>query len=476
MDPNRQLNDTVLRQPRASELQPILMVNEIPRKSRWFVNHYVIFFASFTFLAFIGGTLLALPVSSNDGTITNFDVALFTATSAITITGLAVVSTSSYWSPFGQVVIFSLMLLGGLSLISVTSFLLLSIGHNFHLFQRATPTRSMGSNNVTRLAYLTRNIAITLCILYLLGAAAIFWNMYITDDTEIGASLWQSIFLSVSAFNNSGFSIMPGIGNNGMLNSIPSDKFLVGTLTILMIVGGLGWPVIVDFYLKRKFIRLNLNTKLVLTTSLFLWLIGTGIFLLAEYENTLAGLNFLDKLWYSIFHSISGRTAGFHIVDFQSVQDFTKLTYPALMFIGGGSASMAGGIKINAFAVIIVSVISSLKGRLRPEAFGREVSRDQVSLALTVGFLGIAFIIAVMPILNITEPHVHFLDLLFETVSAFSTNGTSVGVANTLSIVGKSIFILAMLIGRLGPIALALILIPRDQSVYHFMEERVTIG
>ena len=476
MDPNRQLNDTVLRQPRASELQPILMVNEIPRKSRWFVNHYVIFFASFTFLAFIGGTLLALPVSSNDGTITNFDVALFTATSAITITGLAVVNTYSYWSPFGQVVIFSLMLLGGLSLISVTSFLLLSIGHNFHLFQRATPTRSMGSNNVTRLAYLTRNIAITLCILYLLGAAAIFWNMYITDDTEIGASLWQSIFLSVSAFNNSGFSIMPGIGNNGMLNSIPSDKFLVGTLTILMIVGGLGWPVIVDFYQKRKFNRLNLNTKLVLTTSLFLWLIGTGIFLLAEYENALAGLNFLDKLWYSIFHSISGRTAGFHIVDFQSVQDFTKLTYPALMFIGGGSASMAGGIKINAFAVIIVSVISSLKGRLRPEAFGREVSRDQVSLALTVGFLGIAFIIAVMPILNITEPHVHFLDLLFETVSAFSTNGTSVGVANRLSIVGKSIFILAMLIGRLGPIALALILIPRDNSVYQFMEERVTIG
>ena len=137
---------------------------------------------------------------------------------------------------------------------------------------------------------------------------------------------------------------------------------------------------------------------------------------------------------------------------------------------------MAGGIKINAFAVIIVAVISSLKGRVRPEAFGREVSRDQVSLALTVGFLGIAFVIGVMPILNLTEPDVHFLDLLFETVSAFSTNGTSVGVSSALSIVGKSIFILAMLIGRLGPIALALILIPRDNNVYQFMEERVTIG
>ena len=137
---------------------------------------------------------------------------------------------------------------------------------------------------------------------------------------------------------------------------------------------------------------------------------------------------------------------------------------------------MAGGIKINAFAVIIVAVISSLNGRLHPEAFGREVTGQQVSLALTLGFLGIAFIIVIMTILNVTEPHVNFLDLLFETISAFSTNGTSVGVVGTLSNVGNSIFISAMLIGRLGPIALALILIPRDNTAYNFLEERVTIG
>ena len=269
---------------------------------------------------------------------------------------------------------------------------------------------------------------------------------------------------------------MQDIPTSGISNGIISGKFLTLSVLLLIIIGGLGWPVLVDLYQKRRINRLSLNTKLVLTTSLFLWIIGTCIFVFAEHANTLTNLNFFDKLWYSLFHSVSGRTAGFTTVDFKSVQDFTKLTYSALMFIGGGSASMAGGIKINAFAVIIVAVISSLKGRLHPEAFGREVTRQQVSSALTLGFLGIAFIIVIMTILNVTEPHVNFLDLLFETISAFSTNGASVGVVGTLSNIGNIILLLAMLVGRLGPIALALILIPRDNTAYNFLEERVTIG
>jgi trk system potassium uptake protein TrkH len=269
---------------------------------------------------------------------------------------------------------------------------------------------------------------------------------------------------------------MPDIPTTGMNSEIISGQFLPISILFLIIIGGLGWPVLVDMYQKKKVNRLSLNTKLVLTTSLFLWIIGACIFIFAEHSNTLTNLSLFDKLWYSLFHSVSGRTAGFTTIDFQSVQDFTKLTYSALMFIGGGSASMAGGIKINAFAVIIVAVLSSLKGRLHPEAFGREVTEQQVSVALTLGFLGIAFIIIIMTILNVTEPHVNFLDLLFETISAFSTSGMSVGVVGTLSNIGNIILISAMLIGRLGPIALALILVPRDNTAYNFLEERVTIG
>ena len=367
------------------------------------------------------------------------------------------------------------MIVGGVSLVSVTAFLLVSIGHNYLLVQRGTSISPHGSSN-SKQAYVTRNILITTSLFYMLGSAAIFWNLHTSISQDIGSSIWQSIFLSVSAFNNAGFSIMPDIPTTGMNSEIISGQFLPISILFLIIIGGLGWPVLVDMYQKKKVNRLSLNTKLVLTTSLFLWIIGACIFIFAEHSNTLTNLSLFDKLWYSLFHSVSGRTAGFTTIDFQSVQDFTKLTYSALMFIGGGSASMAGGIKINAFAVIIVAVISSLKGRLHPEAFGREVTGQQVSLALTVGFLGIAFIIVIMTILNVTEPHVNFLDLLFETISAFSTNGTSVGVVGTLSNVGNSIFISAMLIGRLGPIALALILIPRDNTAYNFLEERVTIG
>ena len=475
MDLNRQPTDTVLRQARVSELQPIYRVNEIRHKSSWFANHYSIYFLSFILTAFVGGMLLSLPIASNLGTFTNFYVALFTSTSAITITGLAIVDTSTHWSPIGQAIIFTLMIIGGISLVSVTAFLLISIGHNYLLDQRRTSISPPGSST-SKLAYLTRNIVITACIFYLLGSTAIFWNIHTHVNQDLGASIWQSSFLAVSAFNNAGFSILQDIPTPGIHNGVISGKFLTLSVMLLIIVGGLGWPVLADLYQKRRINRLSLNTKLVLTTSLFLWILGTCIFVFAEHANTLTDLKLLDKLWHSLFHSVSGRTAGFTTIDFQSVQDFTKLTYSALMFIGGGSASMAGGIKINAFAVIIVAVISSLKGRLHPEAFGREVTGQQVSLALTLGFLGIAFIIVIMTILNVTEPHVNFLDLLFETISAFSTNGTSVGVVGTLSNVGNSIFISAMLIGRLGPIALALILIPRDNTAYNFLEERVTIG
>ncbi len=273
MDPNRQPTDTVLRQPRVSELQPTYRVNEIRHKSRWFANHYTIFFLSFILLSICGGILLSLPIASNSGTFTNFDVALFTATSAITITGLAIVNTSSYWSLIGQAIIFTLMIVGGVSLISVTAFLLTSIGHDYLLPQRGTSIRPLGSSNI-KLAYITRNIVIATCIFYILGSTAIFWNLHTSISQDIGSSIWQSIFLSVSAFNNAGFSIMPDIPTTGMNSEIISGQFLPISILFLIIIGGLGWPVLVDMYQKKKVNRLRLNTQLVLTISQIFRIIG----------------------------------------------------------------------------------------------------------------------------------------------------------------------------------------------------------
>ena len=191
------------------------------------------------------------------------------------------------------------MKVGGVSLVSITAFLLVSIGHNYLLVQRGTSISPPGSSN-SKLAYLTRNIVITASIFYMLGSAAIFWNLQMSVNQNIGASIWQSSFLAVSAFNNAGFSIMQDIPTSGISNGIISGKFLTLSVLLLIIIGGLGWPVLVDLYQKRRINRLSLNTKLVLTTSLFLWIIGTCIFVYSEHANTLTNLNFYDKLWYRL--------------------------------------------------------------------------------------------------------------------------------------------------------------------------------
>jgi trk system potassium uptake protein TrkH len=202
------------------------------------------------------------------------------------------------------------------------------------------------------------------------------------------------------------------------------------------------------------------------------------ILFLAEFSNaeTHLGLSTVDRIADSIFHSVSGRTAGFATIDFGQAEDFTKLTYPAFMFIGGASGSVAGGIKVNTFAVIIFAVISSIKGRAQAEAFGREIPQHQLLRALTVGVLGVLFLMLIMPTLTLTESDIPFLDLLFDTVSAFGTTGSSTGIVPELSNIGKVIFILVMVIGRLGPLTLALALAPQERTLYRFVQERVTIG
>jgi trk system potassium uptake protein TrkH len=205
---------------------------------------------------------------------------------------------------------------------------------------------------------------------------------------------------------------------------------------------------------------------------------GLLVLFLAEFGNdqTLGNLSIVGRLVNSLFHSVSGRTAGLQTIDFGQASDFTKLTYPAFMFIGGGAGSVAGGIKVNTFAVIMVAVISSMRGRQQAEAFGREIAFRQVMRALAVGMLSMALIFSVIPVLTITEPDLAFLDLLFETVSAFGTVGFSTGITSDLSLIGKIAFMITMLVGRLGPLTLALVLAPQRQLSYSFMREPVSIG
>ena len=432
-------------------------------------------------LIVVGGLLLALPAASNGGGFTSLEVSFFTSVSALTVTGhvVTVESTGTYWSGFGQGVIFFLMLVGGLVFMAVATFLLALIGQRSTLPERLVMRDTMGADRMEGLRRITRNIIVVVFLIYLAGAAAIYWRIHGLDGIGIGESVWQSVFLSVSSFNNAGFSILPESPEGSGLARLSSMLSVMGFMTVLMILGGIGWTVLVDVSRQRRFARLSLDTKLVIVTSLVLWALGAGVFFLAEYARpeTLGNFGIGDKTVSAIFHSVSGRTAGFTTVDFRFVDDFTKLTFAPLMFIGGAAGSVAGGIKVTTVAVIIAAVVSSVRGRSEAEAFGREIAHFQVLRALTVAALGLGFIMVVIPTLTLTDPDIPFVNLLFDTISAFGTNGTSTGIVPDLSLAGKSIFMVTMFIGRLGPIALALAVAPREEAtVYRFVRERVKIG
>ena len=433
-----------------------------------------ILFYSFASLIIIGGLLLLLPLANNGDGMTPVDIAFFTSTSAVTVTGHTVVDTPTYWSDFGHGVIFVLMLVGGLGFTTLATFFLIILGQRITLPERMMMRDSIGVDRLGGLAAVLRNIVLLVLGIYLAGMLVMWWRL--RDVFSDGEALWQAAFLSVSSFNNAGFTILP---ESGSLDRFYFDLPLLTFSAILITLGAIGWTTMVDIVRQRRFSRLTLDTKMVVTASIFLWLLGSLIFFTAEYnnENTLGTSSILEKIFQSVFHSISGRTAGLTTVDFSQGTDLTILFFPFLMFVGGAAGSIAGGIKVATLGVIIAATISSIRGRLQAEAFGREIPHFQVHRALTIFALGMAMIFIIAMVLTITEDNIPFLQLFFDTVSAFGTTGLSTGVPPLLSLTGKILFMLTMFVGRLGPLTLALALAPReDATVYRFIQERVKIG
>ncbi len=481
--PRRPL-DSVIRQPRLAELQPTVSGEIAERHPQRILTPPFILLYGFISLIVLGASLLALPISGSQSEFTSPIVALFTATSAVTVTGHTAVSTANHWSHFGQAVIFALMLVGGLGFMASATFVLLLIGQRSSISEQLVLRDTMGADQLGGLRRITRNIVIVVFLIYVAGAVVMFSAIRDITGMGLGQSLWQSIFLSVSSFNNAGFSILPEISDRRALAILDNRWAIQGFMAALIILGGIGWTVLVDIYRHRRFSRLSLDTKLIIMSSMALWLIGFGAYFLAEYVSVAADSyrTFLERVGDALFHSISGRTAGFMISDFGQAEDFTKLVFAFLMFVGGASGSVAGGIKVNTLAVIVAAVISSIRARPQTESFGREIAQTQVFRAITVAMLGLAFIMVTVPILTITEAaalrsgSLEFLDLLFDAVSAFATNGSSTGIVPDLGLTSQLIFIAAMFVGRIGPLTLALALAPQERTVYRFAQERVKIG
>ena len=486
-DRGRRPIDSIIRLPRLRDLPPTIRLRETLRRPRRLLGISTILITAFVILMSAGAGLLTLPLASVSGEPTSVQVAYFTSISAVTVTGHTVVSTPDYWAPFGQIVIFLLMLVGGLGFMVISTFLLLLLGDHTTIQQRALTRGLMsdaaGVKQMRAIRSIGNRVIIIVLAVYLIGSVIFFFQIDGLDGVGHGKAYWYSAFLSVSSFNNAGFNIIPEAAQGNAARFVSNYAVLI-TMTVMIAMGGLGWVTMVDVWRQKRFSRFSLDTKLVVVTSLGLWLGGAGLLALTEFTNpeTLGPLGWADRVVNSGFLAVSGRTAGFSTIDFSQVADVTKMIFTAMMYIGGAPGSVAGGIKVVTFALIVAAVMSSLRGRSHAEAFGREIQQPQLHRALAVAVLALALIfVTVMALVEIELGREHeapFLHLLFDTVAALGTVGATTGIVPALSLASQSILMAAMFVGRLGPLVLALAMAPKEDEIeaYRFAQEQVRIG
>ncbi|MDA1256987.1 MAG: Trk family potassium uptake protein, partial [Chloroflexi bacterium] len=386
--------DVVVRRPRQAEIGPVHI--NVERRSvpvRGPASPMLVVYGFLT-LTLIGTLLLWLPISRQEDGFTPFLTALFTATSAITVTGLVVVDTASYWTNFGQVVLLVLAFIGGLGFMTSAAFLLIIVGQRIGIQSQLAIREGLGVRQLGGLPRLIRRIVVLSIVVQLIGTLLLFLRFYVFgslwDGISLGSALWQSAFLSVSAFNNAGLVILPSEYVPGSsLEAFRSDPWVLGIVAGLIITGGLGYLAIFDILTIRRFHRFSLETKLVLTGTVALLIMGTLFLYLLEKDNdeTIGGLSTANQIGDSFFNATIARTAGFAIDDFSEHRDSTNVVFETLMFIGGASASTAGGIKLNTFALIVIATAGTVRGHRNISAFGREIPQELARRALVIGAL-----------------------------------------------------------------------------------------
>ena len=375
--------------------------------------------------------------------------AYFASTSAAMVTGLSSVDIETTFTPFGELVLMALMQVGGLGLMTFALLTAALLGKRIGLRHRLITGQSLNVATIGGTRSLVRLILLFALSMEALGTLVL--AIRFVPDLGLARGLWVSMFHAVSAFNNAGFSTF-----STNLTGYVADPVVNIAITGLFIVGGIGFVVVADLVRTRTFARLSLHTKLMLVGTLVMNVLATLLVLTFEWGNagTLGSLDLDGKLWAGWFQAVSPRTAGFNTVDMAELTDPTLLLMMLLMFIGAGSASTAGGIKLSTFIVILLFVLTFLRGRSEPSAFGRSVAYPTVVKALAIAIIGCMVVFTMSLALVAIEP-LPMQDLLFEAVSAFGTVGLSTGITADLSDRGKGILMFLMFMGRVGPLTLA---------------------
>jgi trk system potassium uptake protein len=433
----------------------------------------------FVVLIAVGTALLMLPVAASSGSATRFIDALFTATSAACVTGLVVVDTATHWSAFGQVVILLLIQAGGFGIMAGSTLLLqLFLGRRTTLRDRILVQESLGGLQLGTVTTLLKRIAIFTLVVECIGAVVL--SIAFMSGPEAGPpgdplGIWWGIFHAISAFNNAGFDVTGGFRS---LGPFVDDWVVLLTIGILLSLGGLGFAIVGDAVARGRWSRMALETKLVLSTTAALLVGGTLLIGFTEWANpsTLGALPTEQRMLNALFESTTLRTAGFTALDTGAFAEATLFVVMALMFIGGASGSTAGGIKVNTFSVLLIAIVSTVRGQPSAIAFGRRIQHAIVYRALAVALLAIGFVFVVGLGVTLTSDAT-FVQTLFESVSAFATVGASTGITPDLPDPARLIIAFAMFVGRLGPLTLVLALTARQRTVsFRPAVESVRIG
>lgn len=425
---------------------------------------------SVSFLSFIllGTILLKLPFATT--TSITWVQSLFTATSAVTVTGLAVVDTGSGFTVFGQMVIAGLIQFGGLGLMTFAVVTLVAVGSKISFLQQSAVKEAFNETDTSSLVSTAKAVIIFALVVEVIGVLilSVYWH------TEMGwkQACYEAFFYTISAFNNAGFALSPN-----SLSRYVDDAVVNLTITALFITGGLGFSVWIDLVKKKKWQTLTPYSKTMLLGTLTINVTALLLIYFIEYDNpdTLGSLDAAGKWWASWFQAVTPRTAGFNTLDITALEDGSVTLMLLLMFIGGGSMSTASGIKVVTFVVLLTATYNYLRREHAPALFKRTIRPETVSkaLALTVISAGVTWIAIFVLTITETAP---FLDIIFEAVSALGTVGLSRGLTGNLSAWGEGIIILLMFLGRLGPLTLAYLLASPRQRRVRYPDSRLSIG
>jgi trk system potassium uptake protein TrkH len=406
----------------------------------------------FALVILLGAVLLCLPVATQSGRSPGFINALFTATSAVSVTGLVIVDTGTFWSLFGKFIIICLIQIGGLGFMSLTTMFFVLAGKRITIRNRLLIKSSINMDSISGIVKFTKYIFYSSLVIETIGALCL--SIVFIPRFGFTKGIGYSIFHAISAFCNAGFDL---IGQFSSFTGYTDNFILNFVVCSLVIIGGLGFAVTSDLWNIRKFDKMSMHTKFVLIITAILLGIGFIFFFIFEFDNpnTLGNLSLQGKILGSFFQSVTTRTAGFNTINIAGLTKPSLLLTILLMFVGGSPGSTAGGIKTTTLGLILITVASVLHGKKDVIVYKRSISGQTIRRAISVIVIAFTIVIFMIFVLLCTEPNVAFENIIFEVISAFGTVGLTTGLTSQLSIAGKIAMIITMFVGRLGPLTVA---------------------